>query len=395
MKRITKQSRRLKIVATHSLNGLLLPIFNVLVSLLVIRLASVAVWGAFVQVLLVVQLGTHIVYWGNKEYLLRAFSRRPGDLAALWQTAVFTRWPLYLLFMAVMALWGWPVSWLLLIWVWGAGLVVAQSVEVLVLYRRAFLFALAVELGTVILLLAGVLLRGQALSVTGLLLLFTLTQVGKAAVFLLHFRADVLRSLRGRLDPAYLALAFPFLLLGLSGLLQSRIDLYSVSYFMDPTAVGQYQVLTGFLLYIQAMANFILLPFVKTVYRLETAVIHKISWRLFGLGLILVPPAVALIGWLLRHLYRFDLAPLLLIVGGLYALPIFFTLPIIYALYKADMQRQVLYVNLVNTGLNLGLNILWIPQWGLLGALLATTLTSWLTLLFYWYRGRQLLKTEN
>jgi O-antigen/teichoic acid export membrane protein len=395
MKRITKQSRRLKIVATHSLNGLLLPIFNVLVSLLVIRLASVAVWGAFVQVLLVVQLGTHIVYWGNKEYLLRAFSRRPGELAALWQTAVFTRWPLYLLFMAVMALWGWPLSWLLLIWVWGAGLVVAQSVEVLVLYRRAFLFALAVELGTVILLLAGVLLRGQALSVTGLLLLFTLTQVGKAAVFFLYFRADVLRSLRGRHDPAYLTLAFPFLLLGLSGLLQSRIDLYSVSYFMNATEVGQYQVLTGFLLYIQALANFILLPFVKTVYRLETAVIHKISWRLFGLGLILVPPAIVLIGWLLRHLYQFDLSPLLLIVGGLYALPIFFTLPIIYALYKADRQRQVLYVNLVNTGLNLGLNILWIPRWGLLGALLATTLTSWLTLLFYWYRGRQLLKTEN
>jgi O-antigen/teichoic acid export membrane protein len=52
-------------------------------------------------------------------------------------------------------------------------------------------------------------------------------------------------------------------------------------------------------------------------------------------------------------------------------------------------------VNLVNTGLNLGLNILWIPYYGLLGALAATALTSWLTLLFYWYRGRQLLNTPG
>ncbi len=382
-------------VATHSLNSLLLPIFNVLISLLVIRLTSVMVWGAFVQLLLVVQLGTHIVNWGNKEYLLRAFSRQPSELTSLWQTAFFTRGLLYLGFMGVMALWGWPLPWLLLIWVWGAGLVVAQSFEVLVLYRRAFGVALMVELGAVFLLLAGVMGLGTQLTVTGLVAIFTLTQAGKAAAFLLYFRPHLLRQVRGRVQPTYFALAFPFFLLGFTGMLQSRIDLYSVSYFMSQTEVGQYQVLTGFLLYIQALANFILLPFVKTVYRLETAVIHKISWQLFGLGLLIVPPAIGLIGWLLRQLYHFDLSPLLLIVGGLHVLPLFFTLPIIYALYKAELQRQVLYVNLVNTGLNLGLNILWVPRWGLLGALLSTTLTSWLTLIFYWYRGRQLLNVER
>lgn len=390
MKRLTKQYRRLKIVATHSLNSLLLPVFNVLISLLVIRLTSATVWGAFIQVLIVVQLGGHIINWGNKEYLLRAFSRRPGEIAVLWQTAFFTRCLLYLPFMGVMALWGWPADWLLLVWLWGAGLVVAQSFEVMVVYRRAFGFSLVVELVAAGLIVAGVLAWGQALTVADLLGLFAVTQVGKAAAFLFRFWGEGWGGINGRINPAYFSLAFPFFLLGFSGMLQSRIDLYSVSYFMDPAEVGQYQVLTGFLLYIQALANFVLLPFVKTVYRLETAVIHKLSRRLFLLGLLLVPPAIVLTGWLLRHLYQFDLSPLLLVVGGLYALPIFFTLPIIYALYKADQQRQVLIVNLVNTGLNLGLNILWIPYYGLLGALAATALTSWLTLLFYWYRGRQL-----
>lgn len=392
---MAKHRRRLGVVATHSLNGLLLPVLNVLVSLLVIRQTSVAVWGEFVQVLLVVQLGVHIVNWGNKEYLLRAFSRQPGELGRLWQTAFFTRWLLFPVFMAVMALWGWPAAWLPMIWVWAAGLVVAQSFEVLVLYRRAFVFALVVELAAVVALLAGVSALGSQVTAGGLVALFAVTQAGKAAAFLLYFRASVLTRLRGRIDPAWFGLALPFFLLGFTGMLQSRVDLYSVSALMTPADVGRYQVLTGILLYIQAMANFILLPFVKTVYRLKTAVIFKISWRLFGLGLLLVPPALVVAGWLLRHLYHFDLSPLLLVIAGLYVLPIYFTLPIIYALYKADRQREVLYVNLVNIGLDLGLNTLWIPRLGLLGALLSTTLTSWLTLVFYWVRGRQLLEREG
>jgi O-antigen/teichoic acid export membrane protein len=387
--------RRLEAVVAHALPALLLPLFSALISLMVIRLASVAVWGAFVVVLVVVQLGTHIIQWGNREYLLRAFSRRPGQLARLWQTAFFTRWPLYLGFMVVVAVWGWPLPWILIIWVWGCGLVVAQSFEVLVVYRRAFLFRLAVEAGAVVLILVGVAALGAELTVGGLLVLFAVSQAGKASAFLLRFHKHVLGGIRGRIDPTYLALAFPFFLLGFTGLLQSRIDLYSVAYFLAPADVGQYQVLTGFLLHIQALANVILLPFVKALYRLDTTVLHRIAWKLLGVGMLLVPPAIVSVGWLLRHVYHFDLSPWLLVVGGLHALPVYYALPIIYSLYKADLQRQVLWVNAVGTGVNLGLNILWIPRWGLLGALLATTLTGWLMLIFYGYRARRLVSRNG
>jgi O-antigen/teichoic acid export membrane protein len=383
--------RRLQAVVAHSLPGLLLPLFNALVALLVIRLTSVAVWGAFVYVLVIVQLGSHVVYWGNKEYLLRAFSRRPGELARLWQTAFFTRSLLFVGFVAVMVAWAWPLPWLMMICLWGAGLVVAQSFEVLVLYRRAFLFRLAVELGAVVLIVAGVFALGGQVTAAGLLALFALAQAGKASAFALRFRRQVLHGLKGRIDPRYLVLASPFFLLGFTGLLQSRIDLYSVAYFLDAAEVGRYQVLTGFLLYIQALANFILLPFAKALYRLDTEVILRISRRLLGVGAFLVPPAILALGWLLRHVYQLHLSHWLLVVGGLYALSAFVALPIIYSLYKADLQRQVLHANVAGTVVNLGLNILWIPLWGLMGALLATTLTSWLMATFYWYRGRRLL----
>ncbi|MBP8003088.1 MAG: polysaccharide biosynthesis C-terminal domain-containing protein [Chloroflexi bacterium] len=391
---LSKQRRRILLVATNSLNNLLLPIFNVGVSLLVIRLASVTLWGEFVNVLLTVQLGAHVISWGNKEYLLRAFSFNPSDITRPWQTAFLTRLLLYLGFMVVMSLGGWPLSWLIIIWVWGLGLMVAQAAEVLVVYRRAFVFAVLVELTSVLFLLGSIAGLGDGLTMTRLLALFCAAQAGKAAALIIHFRRQTLNGVRGRVDSHYFLLALPFFLLGFTGMLQSRIDLYSVSYFLSREEVGQYQVLTGFLLYLQALANFILTPFVKSLYRLQYEIIRKISRRLFGLGLLLVPPAMGIIYWLLVHVYHFTVSPWLLLVGGLHVLPLYFTLPIIYALYKSDQQKQVFYVNLVNILLDILLNIWWIPHLGLMGALLSTMLTSWLTLLFYWYRGRA-LRTPN
>jgi O-antigen/teichoic acid export membrane protein len=381
-------------VVAHSLPGLLLPLFSALVALLVIRLTSADVWGAFVYVLVIVQLGSHVVYWGNKDYLLRGFSRRPGELAGLWQTSLFTRSLLFLGFVLVMAAWVRPLSLLLLICAWGAGLVVAQSFEVLVLYRREFRFRLAVELGGVVLVVAGVLALGGRITVGGLLALFTLSQVGKAAAYVLRFRGQVLHRLAGRVDPGHLVLASPFFLLGFTGLLQSRMDLYSVAYFLEPAEVGRYQVLTGFLLYIQALANFILLPFAKALYRLDTTVVSRVARGLLGVGVLLVPPAILALGWLLRHVYQLHVSSWLLAVGGVHALSAFAALPFIYSLYRADRQRRVFHVNVAGSVVNLGLNVLWVPRWGLMGALLATTLTGWLMASCYWYGGRRLRLAE-
>ncbi|MEZ4768402.1 MAG: hypothetical protein R2844_08245 [Caldilineales bacterium] len=38
-----------------------------------------------------VQLAAHIVGWGNKEYLLRAFSFSPAHISREWQTSLATR----------------------------------------------------------------------------------------------------------------------------------------------------------------------------------------------------------------------------------------------------------------------------------------------------------------
>ena len=100
--------RRGPVIVANTANNLIVPFFGVFVSLLVVRLASVELWGAFVDVMIIVQLAAHVVGWGNKEYLLRAFSFNPADLARQWQTSLVTRLALFVPFVALFGLFGYP-----------------------------------------------------------------------------------------------------------------------------------------------------------------------------------------------------------------------------------------------------------------------------------------------
>lgn len=386
---IAKARRRLLLVVTHSLNSLLLPLFSVIVSLSVVRLASMALWGAFVEVMIVAQLGAHILAWGNKEYLLRAFSTEPASLTEVWRSNLFTRLTLFPIYVLIVLLLGWSSLQSLLVVVWTLGLVVCQSFEVLIVYRRAFLASIWIELGTIAVMLAAISALGVRLTLDGLILLFAGVTLGKAAALALTFRRESLAFTelsvpwQRRLDFSYFGAALPFFLLGFSGMLQSRIDLYSVSLILPEREVGEYQVFINLMLYLQAVANFVLTPFVKGLYRLDRGASGRVSARLLGAGMILVPPALFGIDWVLSRVYAIDLSPLFLATGGLYVLPVYFYLPTIYSLYKMDRQHIVLWVNVSGVAINLMLNLILVPRMGTTGALLATTTVQWFMLACY------------
>ena len=89
--RSPKYRRRAGLIIANSFNSLLVPVFGIVVSLLVVRLTSVELWGMFVEVMIWAQLAAMVVGWGNKEFLLRAFSRQPAQMAVRWQSSLVTR----------------------------------------------------------------------------------------------------------------------------------------------------------------------------------------------------------------------------------------------------------------------------------------------------------------
>jgi O-antigen/teichoic acid export membrane protein len=380
-----KTRRRIGTILLNSLHSLLQPVLNIAVSFIVVRRADEALWGAFVAVLIVVQLLLHVIAWGNKDYLLRAFSRTPAKIRTLWQTNISTRAVFLLLTLPLLTLFYDQLAGALLLWVVAA--FIASSFDVLVIYQRRFLIALFVEaLATGFVVFA--LVTADALTVPYILWAFALGATLKAALWLLIFR-HMLKGLRPRFEARYFDHAATFFLLGFSGMLGSRIDLYTVSALLDEQSTGRYQIFINLMLYLQAMAQFIMLPFVKSVYRLDDGAIQHMMMLLFRGGVFIIPFALVAAHRLFIWVYDIHYDLMFMLLGGLFVLPIYAYLPLIYRLYKRNEQGAVLRKNLIGAGANLGLNLLLLPVWGLHGALFSSALMQWTTLIYYLWRWRK------
>lgn len=385
----SKLRRRAFTVLASAANSLLVPGFNILISSLVVRLADETLWGAFVTIMILVQFGAHIAGWGNKEYLLRAFSREPGNIAVHWQRSIATRLLLVFALIGLLFAFGnYPLARLGWMAVWGSGIMLAQSFEVMIFYRRHFGIALMIEAVAALVLGIFIITANNTLTVDLLLMAFVLVTWGKVLIYALCYR-EILRPSAYRVDAAYFSGAFTFFLLGFSGLLASRIDLYAISALLDAGEVGWYQIFINMLLYVQAMANFIMLPFIRNFYRLPDAAIMRVAGRLFFMGMVLTIPAMLGIIVMLWLLYDLRYDNLFLLLGAAFVIPIYGYLPLIYRLYKHDRQRLVLWVNLAGAGINLVATLLLVPVIGSSGALLASTLVQWGMLLVYLRLGSE------
>ncbi|MEM7040922.1 MAG: polysaccharide biosynthesis C-terminal domain-containing protein, partial [Bacteroidota bacterium] len=132
-------------------------------------------------------------------------------------------------------------------------------------------------------------------------------------------------------------------------------------------------------IYVQAVAGFILLPYVKNLYRLPDRTIHKISWLVFRFGILVVAGAIPAIWAVLTYGYHFSLDWSFFALGAVFILPVFFYSAQVYLLYKHNRQQRVLLANMGGILLNFGLNVLLIPRLGLQGALIATASAQLLT----------------
>ena len=389
-----KYTRRLSLVIANGANTLLLPVLNILVSLLVIRFASVDLWGKFVYILIIVNLTNHILMWGNKDYLLKEFSKLPGDIIGKWQSCLKSRSILLPFFIPVLLFFDFPLITKVLIFLWVFFALVYNSFDVVIVYRQKFAFSVLMEIFFLAFLLVSVIVFHYSLNIDLLLMLFAASTMVKSLILINYFRIDLFSRYLGKFNLQILVAALPFFILGLSGMLQSKIDLYSVAYFLSEKEVGSYQVIINLLIYVQTFSNVILIPFVKNVYRLPQEKVQKISRWLFVAGVAIALPALLVIYCVLTLLYRIEISTVFLLLGALFILPIFYYLPKIYTLFKNDYQNKVVLINVLGIFANLMLNILLIPAFGIIGAIAASASAQWIMLSAYLFHERTLLKND-
>lgn len=380
------------------LNGavhLLPPIVNLLASFLVIHFGSEAIWGTFVIPMIYAGLALHILSWGNREFLLRAFARYPKESGIMFRQNLVTRGSLLFIALPAVLLAGLPMeaTSFLLLWIF-AGFF-RQSFDVVIVYRKDFGLALFFELLAAALLIGGLLLYRAALTPLLILKLFALAQVVKCLGVGIWYGPGWLPGTYPRIQFRYFYVALPFFLLGFAGMLLSRTDLYCVAWFMDEAAVGRYQVLVNMFVYLQATAAFALLPFAKNLYRLPDRSIWKLSRRMVPLGLLVGAVGLPLVALVVGQVFGLDFDWTYYAVALAFLLPVFAYSPIIYLLYKHNQQQKVLLANAGGILLNFGLNLVLIPRMELLGALVATTAAQILTMALLLTYARQISRESK
>jgi O-antigen/teichoic acid export membrane protein len=193
----------------------------------------------------------------------------------------------------------------------------------------------------------------------------------------------LLRDRLGRLDLRHIRQPLPFVLLGLSGLLHSRVDLYAMALLASPDDMGRYQVTVGLYIAFQAVAAFVLMPFVRELYEgsdsRSQAAARRLATGGIGIAILSIPTA----WFLLNGIYHFGYRWPVFAVGALMVAPVYRFAPRIYLLYKHHAEKTVVAVNFAGAAVNLVLAVLLIPRWSIIGGLGAAAISQWFLLLCF------------
>ena len=347
------------------------PLATAAISLLAVRVAGVATWGAFLAALIIVRLAAQVANFGVRDHLLRDFSRAPGSLAEAWRRNVGGRsWLLLpgpVLFVAT----GAPPERVAVMTAWLVAIFVAQSYDPIVAYRRAFGVTLALEVVATAVTCLAILILGGGLTADALIAVSAGVAIARAVALAARFGGLGLGRIRPGLDLGELRAGGPFFALTFSGAIGSRVDLYVVAAVLAPAELGTYGLLTNFVLLVQSMAGALLAPIVPPLYRLARRGVVTGAVRLLAVGVPLT--LLGTIGtWLcLRSLYGVEVGPVAIGAAWLAMLPCYLYLPLVYLLFREGRAGAVVAVNLLGIVVaGIGTAVL-APPLGIAGAMLA------------------------
>jgi len=375
--------KKFKLVVAGGLARLLASFGTVIVSLVIVRIQSPALWGQVVAYVILIDLGFSIVGWGATPYLVREFSLFPKNRIAAWSRATASRSLLLVALLLFIALFPAAGTLRLTLIVWAVARFIYQSFEPVVQFDRPFVFSLLVELGAIcVILVPALLLRGQ-LTVQIVVALFALGMVLRALASAWRFRSTIRWAQPSR---QFFLDAWPFLLLMFSAMLQQRADLYNVALFLNHGDVGTYQVFSSLLLFCHFLASMLLSPFAKNIFRLPERTFVKLERRFMSSGTVLSGLSIAAVYGVVHYLYRLDVPTGMYLWGYFYILIYYLYALRNYAFGKAGKQVQVSLFTLAGSVANLSLGALMTPRFGLEGALAAATLSQCLVLSLYHLR---------
>lgn len=373
--------RRGRIVLVNATRHLMVPLENLGAAWLVVVFRDgAAEWGAFVGTQIVVGLVVHVLSWGNKDWLLRRAAEEPASMGRQWQRALWARARFLPAALVIVFFLGHGPGTTLWVGLWVLGAFLAQSCDAPVLISRRFKMAIAVEVASFSAVIA-LLVQPAALGEAEVIRAWAVGALVRAVLLLAVLVNRLGPGIDFRVEPEYLRAAAPFFLLGLSGMLQSKMDLYMANLFLGDAEIGRYQVIVNTFIMLQAGGAFLVVPFAKTLYRTSDKVAAAFARSVMLIGVVVTAVGVAASWVLLNRVYQFGLGPKWFVLGALLVIPVFGYATRVYRVYRAGRERAVVIISFVGAAVNLVVSVALLQILGAIGALIGSVVSQWVTLI--------------
>ncbi|WP_044400339.1 lipopolysaccharide biosynthesis protein [Lacinutrix sp. Hel_I_90] len=371
--------RRLKLIGVNTIQGFANPAFNFLIVVFGIKTFGKTDWASLINVMLWVFLVTFILGWGNRDHLLRKYSEEPGKMYHAFFSNFLSRsllLPFSLLFFLFF-----PVT----IAFWAMLLVILTftyaSLSTLVIYHQKFSAQLLAEI-VAFTIIFGCIFYFKSFNLETFLKVYTTAIATKLIVLSaqMNFWEE---SFSAKISIQEFRAGSPFFILGLSGWLMSKVDIYMVDFYLEKSQLAEYQLLITAFLMLQALAAYITIPFTKHVYRLSDEILQKIKYKLYYIALPLTILGGFSIWLIMEYFVKLDLSYVYYLVGALFALPCYFYTLNIIELMKNHRERSIIYISIAGFFVNITLIFLLIETYEIFGVLISVCITQWIVLIAY------------
>jgi len=381
----SKNIDRLFIVASHSVSQFLPSASNLITSAIVIRLLVPEWWGQITVLQLYMYLATQFCAWGNKDYLMKRFSEDPSSVPSLWMESISSRFFLLILAIAGAFFVTHDQTSFYYLSIWLIFRFFNQAFEAPVLFSRKFAVMIISEIIGIFFTATGLLLFRSQASIADVLLIITIGYASKTIFQIIYFRSYFNLSFSFLPNIKKLKLLLPFMMLGFAGVMQQKSDMICVVWFCNKLEVAQYQVFSSFLIFIQTIPGLIAGPYIKNLYRISPSSYPKIQFQFSVIGVMISIVLSTITFFAITMVYHFELPISMYFCGFLYGLFTYFYMLQIYLLFKDQKQNQVMWISICSIIFNFILCFIFIPIWGIQGAVVANVLSQLVLFVGYKY----------
>ena len=354
-----------------------MPIISFLTLILGIQFYGKENWGEFISISIWIFFLAFIAKWSGQNYIVKEMSKNASNYWSLFYSNLVERSLLLLPGLILFYYFPFPIALssialLLLIYIY-------NSYDALLVFKQKLPLQLLAEIAGMVIVFLGF-LRFPNFEITTILNIFCLSYSIKILIlignFKLHFNNVALQFSFQNLIQTY-----PFFLIGFSGWLASKCDIYVVSYFFSKKELSEYQMLINCFLILQSIPAYLILPINKHLFRLPENAVEKIKTKVLFAALPIVIVATFIIWLFLKHKMQIEFSGLVYVFAALSTLPTFFYTVDVFQFFRNEKEKKILQFSFIIVVFNLFLFILLIPNFRILGVVISICLSQWLYLL--------------